>query len=132
MKQDYSAYTAKKKRLVCYQSAFYQYLKSVCVGVDKAKSIRKIMEELGFNRRKEDFQNEVMGPLKKITCRIGSCHRGIFFIETKEDAYAAVNFYKSRVLQEMHHMKLISEEFNLSLTLETDLKQMDLFKQLAS
>lgn len=75
-------------------------------GITNAKCWSKISKHLkanGASISKQKFQNNLLQKSRKSPFFIGSCHRGYFIIESARDVASALEFYNTRIRQEIKH-----------------------------
>jgi hypothetical protein len=89
---------------------FLRYLLEHAIGKGNAVPTETIMENIGFNKRTADFQQEILAPLKRERgFFVGSCTRGIFLVASIEDAKETAAFYQSRIDAETFHLNNLRE-----------------------
>jgi hypothetical protein len=87
---------------------FVDYLCEHCRGKDNVKGINTIITELGLKEMytKESFQLSIIGPLREVSdLFIGTSTKGIFLVESAQDAFDTIHFYTHRIRSERKHLK---------------------------
>lgn len=91
-----------------------KFLLHHAVGEGKAISTQKIIDhlkKLGYaTRNKEDWQINVLGPLKKHGYYIGSKRaKGMFIIDDEKDANIAISQIEKRIYEEYQRMEILKK-----------------------
>ena len=88
-----------------WQSLFLEFMRDNGLGVENAKSIDDIIENIGYEDSYQVFQQLVLVPLKnQESFFIGSCSKGLFVVVSETDAKKASEFYMSRINSEKRHL----------------------------
>jgi hypothetical protein len=90
-----------KKKLI-------NYLCEHCRGKKNAKGITSVIADLGLKEKhtKESFQLNIIGPLREVPdLFIGTSTKGIFLVESTQDAFDTIHFYTHRIRSERKHLK---------------------------
>lgn len=90
-----------------------EYLLERAVGADNAVLIETVLIHLrsrGIEISRESFQHEVLGASRKGAVFIGvRIKKGIYLIESEEDARTTWNFYHSRIASEQTHLQYLED-----------------------
>lgn len=90
------------------KKAFLDFLLKNCRGFKNARAIETIRKQLwpGKQEKKEALQHRIIVPLRQQKdIFVGTCHRGVYLVETAEDAVQTINFYTSRIRSEQKHLR---------------------------
>ncbi|MEW6015258.1 MAG: DUF3800 domain-containing protein, partial [Candidatus Zixiibacteriota bacterium] len=89
---------------------FVDFLIENCIGHRNARSILSIMRNTQFEHvyKKGSFQHNIIVPLRQEgKIFVGTCRRGVFLIESGEDAATTIEFYQSRIRAEQKHLRIL-------------------------
>ncbi|MCW7475610.1 DUF3800 domain-containing protein [Leptospira levettii] len=102
---------------------FVNYLINNCKGLKNSKSISNIIANVEFTKNfsKEELQHNIIVPLRESgEVFIGTSNKGIYFIDSSEDAKKTLDFYANRIRSELKHLR----------NLKKIIRKNDLFKNL--
>jgi len=102
-----------------YKVDFLRYLLEHAIGKKNALPTKIIMENIGFDKRTADFQQEILAPLKREqSFFVGTSSRGIFLVVSIEDAKETAAFYQKRIESETYHLnnlKKVMMQYNCQI-----------------
>jgi hypothetical protein len=87
--------------------AILDYLIANALGAGNAKSWEAIETHCNQNRvvvDKQDFQQGFLAETRDGDIFIGSCSRGYFIIQNRDDAVVAADFYRVRIARQQQHL----------------------------